>query len=277
MKRRFLAGITAAGLLASGLPAHADTQPFLAFIDPDISTVEVDSSFVVAFRVGDPAEHFNGYEVTIQFDPAILEFEGVQEGSLMTEASPNRFTFPTETDSTITYAHVILAAGVSVSGPGELSRYRFRSLVEGTSLLEIVSDPACTFLDAGICVNADSAQALPREVTMEDGVVIVTDGATASPEFGVGPEIRFELHPNPTRAGGDFRFSVVRGGTVRIDVFDVTGRSVYRGAPREVEAGTARVVWSGRGGDGAPLAPGVYFARLSEAAGTRTTRFVVLR
>ena len=75
--------------------------------------------------------------------------------------------------------------------------------------------------------------------------------------------------PNPVAAGGLLRFSVpaaLRGRA--LTVFDASGRAVAR-----VPLAAAEVQWQARSASGAPLSPGLYFAR---AAGV-SARFVVLQ
>ena len=76
---------------------------------------------------------------------------------------PNRFTNLASTDSTVTYTHVVLCGGLSLDGPGELSRYTFEGLAVGVSPADIVSDVSCTFFDAGKCVGPDHPTR-PRDV-----------------------------------------------------------------------------------------------------------------
>jgi hypothetical protein len=82
-----------------------------------------------------------------------------------------------------------------------------------------------------------------------------------------GAAIRYAnfLHPgtpNPFRGATTLRYSVSRPSTVRLDVFDVTGRRVTTLTDCPQQAGSYGVVWDGRDRFGAHAGSGVYFTRL---------------
>jgi hypothetical protein len=193
----------------------------------------------------------------------------------MVAGAPSRFAVPQATDSTVSYTHVLLGAGMFVSGPGELSRFTFQALVDGISALDIVSDPHCTFYDDGLCVNDDTTQVRPRTVTLE-GAVVVTGGlpVDAPALGGVGSGLRFL--PNPAREAGEFQFDIRRRGAARLAIVDVAGRLVKEWQ-WVADAGTARRRWGGVDAAGTPLSAGVYFARLEDQEGARNLRIVLLR
>ncbi len=268
-------GLAAGAVLVAGPAAATEPVPFHAFLAPDTSVAAVGSTFVVAFRAGDPAEHFNAYRVRVRFDPALVEFVSVAEGSLMIGGAPFRWTVPTSTDSTVTYDHVLMGAGLYVSGPGELSRFTFRALADGVSALAITSDPHCTFYDNGLCVNDDPGQAFPRTVTLEGAVAVTGSPPLSAPPTGDAAGLSFR--PNPTRAGGELRFDrATPGGAARVVIVDVAGRRVRERAWPAGPPGSAAWVWDGRDASGAPVPAGVYFARVQDGSRTRLARIVRL-
>ncbi|MEZ5066023.1 MAG: cohesin domain-containing protein [bacterium] len=271
IRRAGLAG-TLALLLAATTAAAVDPVDFFASIEPALTEVEPDDLFEVTFSAGDPAEHFNGYEVVLQFDPAVLEFVSAAEGSLMIQAAPFRWTVPQSTDSTVTFTHVLLAAGAFVDGPGPLSTYTFRAVANGASPIAIVSDPHCTFVDAGLCVNADSGQTFPRAVQMTDGLVVV-GGGTSAPESG---RLRPGFAPNPTRGGGELTFSAARAFD-RVRLVDVSGREILGEELAPGVRGSGVWTWDGLGPDRRRVPPGVYWAILEGGSGPAATKVVVLR
>jgi hypothetical protein len=266
-----------ATLVTAGAARAIEPHPFVAFLTPETSSVRVDSTFVVTFQVGTPAEHFNGYTVVIRFDPARLQFVSVAEGSLMLDGAPSRFAFPEAGDSTITYTHILLGNGLFVSGPGELSRFTFRALSPGVSPLDIVSDPHCTFFDDGLCVNDDSGQALPRTVTLSDAVVVIGGAPVGAPDVDARERRTLLFRPNPARGAGEFVFTARRAGPTRLIVVDVAGHAVLSQLWDDLPPGPSRIGWTGRDAQGSRVPAGVYFARLEDEEGVRTTRVVVLR
>ena len=98
------------------------------------------------------------------------------------------------------------------------------------------------------------------------------DAPVASvPDRAVTGGLRFALLGQPVRDVARFRFALPRAETVKLEVFDVTGRrdaSIERAWP----AGSSEWSWST-----AALAPGVYTARLSSGEEQRAVTLVHLR
>lgn len=110
----------------------------------------------------------------------------------------------------------------------------------------------------------------------------------------IGRIVADELPPPPPPAAGELRFTalgtpaqgsvefLVTGGTAtprRLAIHDARGRMLRHydgGALRRAPDGL-RLTWDGFDGQGGKVRPGVYWARLEGANGTRTTRIVFLR
>jgi hypothetical protein len=82
-------------------------------------------------------------------------------------------------------------------------------------------------------------------------------------------------HPNPFRRTTTIAWSLPRSGPARLTIADVRGRVVARLLDgREIPA-TGHVSWDPRDGDGRPLPPGIYFARLEASDVVRNTKIVL--
>ncbi len=87
------------------------------------------------------------------------------------------------------------------------------------------------------------------------GAITPTDGLRA-------------VRPNPFRVAATVDFALARGGAVSVAVFDIMGREVRSLARAQwMAAGPQTLRWDGRATDGHAVATGVYFVRLSTAAG----------
>jgi hypothetical protein len=85
------------------------------------------------------------------------------------------------------------------------------------------------------------------------------------------------IMPNPT-VGPCTIFAEVDGaGRVVVDVYDVTGRLVWRGRRASAVPGLIGLLWDGCGRDGRPVAPGVYLVRVSALKGSASGKVIVLR
>ncbi|MCC7142117.1 MAG: hypothetical protein IT349_08465 [Candidatus Eisenbacteria bacterium] len=265
-------GVALFGLGAQGV--RAEPEPFHALLSPDFICVPLGATFSVAFAVDSTAQQFNGYEVTIEHDPAILSFQSVAQGSLMTTACPNRFVSTTQTDSTVTYTHVILCSGVNVNGPGELSVYTYTADAIGSSPLHIASQPDQTFYDAGLYVWPNHPTR-PRQVSFTDALVVVYDASAV--EEGALPSPPLHVWPNPTRERTEVAWSVSRPGPVTLRLFDLSGREWWRWSRSDVPVGPLHVVWSqGDLGD-QRLPTGTYFLEARAGAERSGARVLLVR
>jgi subtilisin family serine protease len=82
--------------------------------------------------------------------------------------------------------------------------------------------------------------------------------------------------PNPLAASGEIRFAVPAAGRVRLTIHDASGRLVRTLFAGQVSSGPRAAPWDGLDDRGAPLATGVYFARLERPGGVSSLKVVHL-
>ncbi len=108
--------------------AHADVH---FAVRPSLVNVQPGEVFEVELTITETGSAFNGYDAVVGYDPAVLTFQqrpqAQQEGPLMTGACPNRFHdfHAMPADGILSVTHVLLCAGVSVTGPGVVYRLQF--------------------------------------------------------------------------------------------------------------------------------------------------------
>jgi len=86
--------------------------------------------------------------------------------------------------------------------------------------------------------------------------------------------------PNPFSSTTLITYAIPEGAAgsrVTVKIFDVAGRVVNELVDAARPAGIYRVSWNGSDQAGRPVAPGVYFCRLSTIREARTQRIVFLR
>lgn len=112
-----------------------------------------------------------------------------------------------------------------------------------------------------------TGQSCPMLIAMRGDIVTALE-ETARP-------LGWALHqnyPNPFNAQTVVRYELPEGTHVRLDVYDLHGRSVATLVDAKVAAGTHRVVFDARG-----LASGVYFYRIQAGANVATRKLIYLR
>jgi hypothetical protein len=89
--------------------------------------------------------------------------------------------------------------------------------------------------------------------------------------------LRLAASPNPSVGAMSFVLDLAAAGAAKVEVFDLTGRRVASTLYGQLAAGRHALAWDGRGADGAPVAPGVYLARVRAGDLTASARFVRVR
>jgi hypothetical protein len=92
--------------------------------------------------------------------------------------------------------------------------------------------------------------------------------------------VRFETlanYPNPFNPSTMVTFGVIQRGAVSLVVYDVLGREVRTLVNDVMDPGAHQVRWDGRNNSYLPATSGVYVARLSTVAGSRTTSMLLLK
>ena len=82
------------------------------------------------------------------------------------------------------------------------------------------------------------------------------------------------VYPNPGRGPMAIEFSLPGRAGVSIDLLDLQGRCMVALVSGVQSAGRHRIEWSGRTGSGAPIPPGIYFARYRYPGGQAVRRLV---
>ena len=123
-----------------------------------------------------------------------------------------------------------------------------------------------TFVATGAFTGSDST------------VLTVIAPATGVGEPVTGTPLRPRLAPNPVTALTRLTFMTTREGPLRVQVFDLTGRTVRTLIDQaQAPAGEHDLGFDVGSGRETTLAPGLYFYRIQTSEGAAQGRFVVLR
>ena len=84
-------------------------------------------------------------------------------------------------------------------------------------------------------------------------------------------------YPNPFNSMTRIDFQIMRGTVAVIEIFNVRGRRVFKRNFGKAVPGGYSMLWDGRSDTCMNLASGIYFCRLTHAAGVRTIKMVLVR
>jgi hypothetical protein len=258
--------LAALALAAWARPDAAMAQGVSAVFVPASSTVAPGSEFDLELWVPEAGHEFNGFRVEVAYDTSALTFVplspvSLQIGPLFTGACGNLFHRFRPGVGVDTISVVMLCNGVSVSGPGQVYRLRFRA--SSTIQTTTVRIDSLMFYDAGVYVFPEAWTNAHIGIGMEP--VGVGDGAA-------GPGFTRAAAPNPARGRVVFTAGGAPAGPESLTVRDVQGRRVCR-----LALGGRQVTWDGRHELGHPVPNGTYFATLEAGGRSTTIRFSLLR
>jgi hypothetical protein len=161
---------------------------------PATQTVAPGSEFVLSLEVTRAGSPFNAFDAIIGYDPAALTLlpqtpVALQEGAYFAAACPNHFhRFQAGVDRD-TITDVLLCAGKSVTGPGQIYRLRFRASNTAQST-HVRFLPGLQFYNAGLFANPDSSS---------DAIVGIGVPATAESTVVKAPAPKPGVKARPAR------------------------------------------------------------------------------
>jgi len=117
----------------------------------------------------------------------------------------------------------------------------------------------------------------PDKSPVLDDVTLGPALAGVTSDVGIFIGAGLEAKPNPFRSEVVLSFGLPVAGPVRLEVFDVTGRSVRRLADTHFGPGAYRLAWDGRDERGLQAAPGLYWLRLEREGQGQVLGVVLLR
>jgi hypothetical protein len=263
-------GLAVAIALACLLPLPAQASGVIAAILPDSGFVSPGSEFTLELWLTEPGDSINAYDAVIEYDSTVLTFLqasplSLQEGAYVKTACGNTFQNFTSAGDSLTIAHSLMCNLVSLPGPGQLYKLRFRA--SGVPQWTWVRIRSIQFYRGGLFVNP----ALLSDVAVAIGVPVNVPAPGPAPT-----ETRVKAAPNPCRAAATIVVETATAGEQQVIVCDVQGRAVRHLDQGLMAPGTRRIAWDGRGDSGVQLAPGVYRVLVKTPGKTVGTRVVLL-
>ncbi|RME24922.1 MAG: T9SS C-terminal target domain-containing protein, partial [Candidatus Zixiibacteriota bacterium] len=208
-----------------------------------------------------------GLSVALHFDDTRLHLDsisldGTRDLSMQTNSSPIQLR--NSTGDCLLYLTFAESSPLP-AGTGSIARLHFsvdQQALPGTAMIDSTtySGPWNTFLI--LTAANDSARLTPifrpGWVNVEIPTGVGDDNDTPLPD-----SYRLaQNYPNPFNPTTVIAFTLPKGGTVRLDVFNLLGQRVRTLLDRYLPAGEHRVTFDARSDSGRPLGSGVYFYRL---------------
>jgi hypothetical protein len=249
----------------------AGAQGVHVALTPAASEVAPGAVFDLDIEIDEAGSAFNGFDAVIGYDPAALTLiplspTSLQEGTLMTGACSNQFHRFQQATGTASVSDLLLCAGASITGPGQIYHLRFQAS-NTPQVTQVTFLPGLQFYNAGLYVNP----AYPANAMIGIGTTL---GIDPQPD---ARKLTLRVAPNPAQGGTAFVVETVRPGPQRIRVVDIRGRLVWRLEDSPATAGARRVSWDGRDAAGRPLPAGVYVVTVESGGRSTSSRVSLVR
>ena len=267
---RALAQVFALFATSLCVAAAADASVTFTLVG-DRTALSTGDTLTVDVEVPVAGDGFNGYDAVLNFDATLLEPllpvpPSAGEGPLFTEACGLRFLDVSDDgDSTrVRVSHVVLCAGLSLTGPGCTYTLAFRALA-ASGVATIGLNEETQAYNAGFFV--DTERGAPLQISV--------NGATTAPTLP--RETGLRVAPNPFNPSTELRADLPESSGASMAIHDTAGRLVRVLFDGRLDAGETRLRWDGRDDTGRPVASGTYFARLRTDHDVVAARLVLLR
>jgi endonuclease/exonuclease/phosphatase family metal-dependent hydrolase len=135
---------------------------------------------------------------------------------------------------------------------------------------------------ADLVFNTRDQQGLSGAVNLSDvtfHLVAEVTGQTGVPEIGTPPAITRLVgnYPNPFRPHTTIAFDLATSESVRLEIFDVSGRLVTRLFDGSMDRGHFTLAWNGTDDRGVAVGAGIYFYRLETSSYSAVKSMTLLR
>lgn len=116
------------------------------------------------------------------------------------------------------------------------------------------------------------------EVDPEDWVLKKLEEVESGEFVGIPTEFKLsQNYPNPFNSSTTIIFGMPMPGEVKIEIYDVLGKRVYRNLLSENLIAFHRFVWDGKDNRGNALPSGIYFYRFSQGASAIARKMILVR
>jgi len=131
--------------------------------------------------------------------------------------------------------------------------------------------------ELSLALNMSAADAAAMEGRFVVFTIRIPNAASSAPDQNGGFESSIQSFPNPMTEDARIRFSLPADESVRLRIYDTSGRWVRNLVDDSYSVGEHEVAWDGRSDAGEKVSSGTYFYQLSTSEGSKTGRLIVTR
>lgn len=252
-------------------------------------------------------QHADGSFSAAGFAAAPADTASLTAGEAWAALASTEFLLPAEAESLLVVYAIAGEKAISLSDGKAPLALTFKvetigdeAMTKASQALALSSDEA--FYQAGVLLGV-SNEGLPKDSRVilrvypshqkSDAEVVAslgyvydlsnsTESASPKPMAARAGQVPTSLvleqnFPNPFNPETEIYYTLPAAGSVRLALYDLTGRLVMMLFEGEQQAGRHIIRWHGRDSHGRPVGSGVYFCRLETPAAMQTRKFVLAK
>jgi hypothetical protein len=120
---------------------------------------------------------------------------------------------------------------------------------------------------------------LPDGVSVKEIILASPRGERITADFTLIPEefIVHQNYPNPFNPVTTIRYDLPEQSTVKLVIYDITGRAVRTLVDEAQEPGYKTVIWNSRNNEGISVGAGLYIYRIEAGKYQRSRKMILLK
>ncbi|MBN1211730.1 MAG: T9SS type A sorting domain-containing protein [candidate division Zixibacteria bacterium] len=152
-----------------------------------------------------------------------------------------------------------------------------RVLIYSMSSEFFLAGSLLSFTGNGILIYTEASTADSVSLPVPTKIEVITGIDDGEPDNIPGDYVLHQNYPNPFNAGTRLEFELKRGTSVKLDIFDITGKPVGSLYDGYLRAGEYSFTWNASDFSGKALPSGVYLYRLQADDVTLNRKMVLLK
>lgn len=205
-----------------------------------------EDQYVLCMRAAENSSMLS-FAVSLEYGPEELRFNRIERGDI-----GDLFTIEHNTTK---------------SGNLRVAGFSAQSVTRGGDLIKIIFDKRAA--------NVDDDDIVLNMVRVNDDRV--TTRIPALNDVGEGTFELLQNYPNPFNGSTEIRYRLGQPGLVELNIYDTLGRTVYQTKERVAGVGTHAITWDAKDVSGAPVATGIYVARLTFHGSSQVIKLMYLK
>jgi len=204
------------------------------------------------------SEELGSYTVTLQWDPAQLQFQSYSGGTT------KGFSNPVVNDAIVEKGKLIAAHAYPYGADGQVNILNLRFKVIGN--LDAITNDEIS-MDFSAMAAAKTFTNLLPNLEVGDAEAVTATPATYS----------IDNYPNPFNPTTTIGFTLPEASQTRLQIYNIRGQLVRTLVSSNLEAGYHKVEWDGKNENGVKVASGVYIYQIHAGNFVQTKKMIMMK